>query len=96
MEESTLDPEEEALEHYDSVVEFWVPGVLLTGVALAGLVGNFLSIIILSRPAMSSSITVLLLGLTSCDSLLILTSLPLLMLRTISLAVTELCWTDTC
>ena len=28
-----------------------------------------------SRPAMSSSITVLLLGLTSCDSLLILTSI---------------------
>jgi len=74
MEESNLDTDEE-IPHYDSVVEFWVPGVLLTGVALAGLVGNFLSIIILSRPAMSSSITVLLLGLTSCDSLLILTSI---------------------
>jgi len=66
-----LDLEAEA---YDAVFEFWVPGVLLTGVALAGLVGNCLSIIILSRPAMSSSITVLLLGLTSTDSLLILTS----------------------
>ena len=45
-----------------------------------------------SRPAMSSSITVLLLGLTSCDSLLILTSI--LMFGKFSFSRPSLCLAD--
>ena len=42
--------------------EFVVPGVLLNGVGLLGLVGNILSIIVLSRPQMKSSINCILIG----------------------------------
>ena len=42
--------------------EFVVPGVLLNGVGLFGLLGNLLSIIVLSRPQMKSSINCILIG----------------------------------
>ena len=42
--------------------EFVVPGVLLNFVGLLGLIGNVLSIIVLSRPQMRSSINCILIG----------------------------------
>jgi hypothetical protein len=42
--------------------EFVVPGVLLNCVGLLGLLGNLLSIIVLSRPQMKSSINCILIG----------------------------------
>jgi len=63
------------MEVYDEIFEFWVPGVSLTGVGVLGLAGNLLSVAVLSRPAMISSINILLLGLAFFDILLILTSI---------------------
>jgi hypothetical protein len=46
---------EDSLQHpspdqvYDPVFEFWIPGVLLNGVGILGLVGNTVSIFVLSR-----------------------------------------------
>ena len=48
--------------HQNTFFEFIVPGVLLNGVGLLGLVGNILSIIVLSRPQMKSSINCILIG----------------------------------
>ncbi len=42
--------------------EFVVPGVLLNCIGVLGLVGNLLSIIVLSRPQMKSSINCILIG----------------------------------
>ena len=42
--------------------EFVVPGVLLNGIGLLGFCGNILSIIVLSRPQMKSSINCILIG----------------------------------
>ncbi|XP_023340807.1 FMRFamide receptor [Eurytemora carolleeae] len=58
----------------DSLFEFWVPGVLLNIVGILGLIGNFITIIILSRPSMKSSLNFILLGLASFDTVLIFTS----------------------
>jgi hypothetical protein len=41
---------------YDPIFEFWIPGVLLNGVGLLGLVGNTVSIFVLSRYSSNSSI----------------------------------------
>ncbi len=62
---------------FDLWFEFAVHGVLLFSVGSLGLLGNLFSVIILSRPQMKSSINTLLIGLVSCDSLLILTSICL-------------------
>ncbi|KAG5679536.1 hypothetical protein PVAND_009096 [Polypedilum vanderplanki] len=57
--------------------EFWTNGVLLNVVGLLGIFGNILSMIILSRPQMRSSINYLLIGLARCDTILIITSMLL-------------------
>ncbi|CAG0917130.1 unnamed protein product [Notodromas monacha] len=57
--------------------EFIVHGICLPIVGLFGLVGNGLSMFILSRPQMRSSMNCCLLGLASCDSALILCCLLL-------------------
>ena len=54
--------EPEPEHHQNTFFEFVVPGVLLNGVGLLGLVGNILSIIVLSRPQMKSSINCILIG----------------------------------
>lgn len=59
---------------YSDTFEFIVHGVLVGIVGVLGLIGNIISIVILSRPQMKSSINAILIGLVSCDSLLILTS----------------------
>ncbi|KAH8345759.1 hypothetical protein KR067_003399 [Drosophila pandora] len=58
-------------------IEFWVCGVLINIVGLLGILGNIISMIILSRPQMRSSINYLLTGLARCDTVLILTSILL-------------------
>ena len=49
--------------------------VQINSVGVLGLLGNVVSIIVLSRPQMKSSINTLLIGLVGCDSLLIITSI---------------------
>lgn len=57
--------------------EFWSNGILLNLVGFFGILGNILSMIILSRPQMRSSINYLLIGLARCDTILIITSMLL-------------------
>lgn len=57
--------------------EFWSNGILLNFVGIFGVLGNILSMIILSRPQMRSSINYLLIGLARCDTILIITSMLL-------------------
>ncbi|XP_059616844.1 FMRFamide receptor-like [Phlebotomus argentipes] len=57
--------------------QFWVCGVVLNIVGVLGILGNVLSMVILSRPQMRSSINYLLIGLARCDIVLILTSVLL-------------------
>ena len=59
----------------ESAVEFVVYGILLVGVGILGLLGNVISIVVLTRPQMKSSINIILVGLVSCDSILIVTSI---------------------
>lgn len=55
--------------------EFVVHGILLNLVGFMGIIGNVISMIILSRPQMRSSINYLLIGLARCDTVLIITSM---------------------
>lgn len=57
--------------------QFVTEGVVLNCVGLLGLFGNLISMIILSRPQMRSSINYLLIGLARCDTVLIVTSMLL-------------------
>jgi hypothetical protein len=60
---------------FSVLFEFVVPGVLLNTIGLLGLVGNIIAVVVLSRPQMKSSINVILIGLASADSILIVTSI---------------------
>ena len=73
--------EEEDYWTFDMTFEIVVHGVLLGCVGLLGLLGNCVSIVVLSRPQMKSSINTILIGLVSCDSLLLVTSIFMLCLR---------------
>nr|CAH0113098.1 unnamed protein product [Daphnia galeata] len=68
---------------YFPLFEFVISLVLLVVVALPGLVGNFISIFILSRPQMRTSLNVILIGLASFDSILLLTSILLFVVPSI-------------
>lgn len=57
-----------------ALYEFITLGILLNVVGVFGLFGNIISMIILSRPQMKSSINYLLIGLARCDTILIITS----------------------
>lgn len=61
----------------DRLFRFVVHGVLLNAIGAGGLLGNALSMLVLSRPQMRSSINCLLVGLAACDTVLILTSVLL-------------------
>lgn len=61
----------------EQAFEFWTCGILLNLVGVLGIFGNILSIIILSRPQMRSSINYLLIALARCDIILIVTSILL-------------------
>lgn len=67
-------PKECELPVNDGFLEFFVYGIMLNVVSILGIIGNTISIIILSRPQMKSSINYLLIGLASCDTILILLS----------------------
>lgn len=55
--------------------DFWCNGILLNLIGMIGILGNSLSLIILSRPQMRSSINYLLIALARCDIILIITSM---------------------
>lgn len=61
------------VEGWDIAFEFVFHGVLLNCVGMLGLVGNLLSIFILSRPQMKGSTNCILIGLATYDSILIIT-----------------------
>lgn len=54
---------------------FWTSGVMLNTIGSLGIIGNILSLIILSKPHMKSSINHLLINLARCDIVLIVTSI---------------------
>jgi len=68
----------------ESAVEFVVYGILLVGVGILGLLGNVISIVVLTRPQMKSSINIILVGLVSCDSILIVTSILMFGIKALS------------
>lgn len=55
--------------------DFWCSGILINLIGMVGILGNSLSLIILSRPQMRSSINYLLIALARCDIILIITSM---------------------
>jgi len=55
------------LKMYLPVFEFTISCILLIAVALPGLFGNFISVFILSRPQMRTSLNTILLGNSSTD-----------------------------
>lgn len=55
--------------------DFWCSGILINLIGMIGILGNSLSLIILSRPQMRSSINYLLIALARCDIILIITSM---------------------
>ncbi|KAL9902177.1 FMRFamide Receptor isoform 1-T7 [Glossina fuscipes fuscipes] len=70
--ENVYDPQSSS-----NLLEFWVCGIALNLVGILGIIGNIISMIILSRPQMRSSINYLLIGLACCDTILIVTSMLL-------------------
>lgn len=58
----------------NSLSDFIVYGVFVNLIGLFGIVGNAISMIILSRPQMKSSINYLLIGLARCDTVLLIIS----------------------
>lgn len=59
----------------DSLIIFLIEGIGVSFVSVIGIVGNTLSAIVLSRPTMRSSTSVILLGLSIWDFLVVLTAL---------------------
>lgn len=57
--------------------DFILYGVLINLIGLFGILGNTISMIILSRPQMKSSINYLLIGLARCDTVLIIVAVSL-------------------
>ncbi|XP_011144276.1 FMRFamide receptor [Harpegnathos saltator] len=55
--------------------DFIIYGVLINLIGLFGILGNTISMIILSRPQMKSSINYLLIGLARCDTVLIIVAM---------------------
>ncbi|KAJ8960432.1 hypothetical protein NQ318_013715 [Aromia moschata] len=62
---------------FDNVFRFVTNGFLINIIGVLGLLGNIISMIILSRPQMRSSINYLLIGLARIDTVLIVTSMLL-------------------
>ncbi|XP_059480856.1 FMRFamide receptor [Neocloeon triangulifer] len=64
--------------------EFLVKGVLLGLVSLMGILGNVLTMVILSRPQMRSSINCLLVGLARCDAALLVAAILIFSLPSVA------------
>ncbi|XP_020286794.1 FMRFamide receptor-like [Pseudomyrmex gracilis] len=71
---SSLPIECKQLVNFNGLSDFIVYGVLMNLIGLFGIFGNTISMIILSRPQMKSSINYLLIGLARCDTALIIIS----------------------
>lgn len=56
----------------NGLADFVVYGIFVNLIGLFGIFGNTISMIILSRPQMKSSINYLLIGLARCDTVLII------------------------
>ncbi|XP_064110771.1 FMRFamide receptor-like [Macrobrachium nipponense] len=74
------------------VFQFVVYGILLTTVGLLGLAGNIISITILSSTKMRSSINCCLIGLTSFDMIVTVTSILMLALPEVSEYTGTMTW----
>lgn len=72
---SDLEASDEAATHFFRFVTY---GVLITFIGIMGVAGNVLSIVVLSRPQMRSSINCCLIGLATFDILLLVTSVLML------------------
>lgn len=68
---------EQDMENESILFNFIAYGILLNVIGTFGIFGNIISMIILSRPQMKSSINYLLIGLARCDTVLIITSILL-------------------
>lgn len=68
---------DQEIEDDNILLNFIAYGVLLNVIGIFGILGNIISMIILSRPQMKSSINYLLIGLARCDTVLIITSILL-------------------
>lgn len=55
----------------NDLADFIIYGIFVNLIGLFGIIGNTISMIILSRPQMKSSINYLLIGLARCDTVLI-------------------------
>lgn len=66
-----------SVEVSDGLFEFLIYGLFLNVISLLGVMGNTVSIIVLSRPQMKSSINFLLIGLATCDIFLIVLSVSI-------------------
>lgn len=66
-----------------NLTELWLGGIFLNIIGFIGIFGNILSMVILSRPQMRSSINYLLIGLARCDTVLIVTAMLLFGFRAI-------------
>ncbi|XP_012243009.1 FMRFamide receptor [Bombus impatiens] len=76
IKETTREPLECKQEiNSNGLFDFIIYGVLMNLVGLFGIFGNAISMIILSRPQMKSSINYLLIGLARCDTVLIIISI---------------------
>lgn len=63
----------------NSLSDFIIYGVFVNLISLFGIIGNSISMIILSRPQMKSSINYLLIGLARCDTVLLIISVSLVL-----------------
>lgn len=70
-------PCDEQMTDISSFYRFILNGIMLNLIGVLGIVGNIISMIILSRPQMRSSINCLLIGLARIDTTLIITSILL-------------------
>ncbi|VVC40276.1 7TM GPCR, serpentine receptor class w (Srw),GPCR, rhodopsin-like, 7TM,G protein-coupled [Cinara cedri] len=75
---------------YNLLFEFIAYGLVLNVVGVFGILGNIITMIILSRPQMKTSINYLLIGLARCDTVLIFTSIMLFGLPVIYKATNQL------
>lgn len=68
---------------YQSKFDFWISHCCLTVISVLGIMGNLLSMLILSRPQMKSSISAVLFGLACCDTVLLICSILLFSLTAV-------------
>ncbi|XP_065567149.1 FMRFamide receptor-like isoform X2 [Artemia franciscana] len=73
----------ETLAYEEFPLNFWFKGILAPCMACFGIIGNLLTVFILSRPQMISSIHIVLLGLAVADTIVLLATLFIIFLPTL-------------